>query len=121
SYCRLIRFDRRGTGLSDPVERPPTLEQQMDDLLAVMDDIGLERTALMGASDAGLCALCAATHPERVSALILYGISVTRLSDERRAQILDVVENHWGTGMFMSLFAPSQVGNKRFEEWWQRY
>src|SRR5438552_17141808 len=57
SYCRLIRFDRRGTGLSDPVDRPPTLEQQLDDLLAVIDEIGLERAALMGAYDAGLCAL----------------------------------------------------------------
>src|SRR5437660_12420824 len=76
SYCRLIRFDRRGTGLSDPVDRLPTLEQQMDDLLAVIDEIGLERAALMGAYDAGLCALCAATHPERVSSLMLLGISL---------------------------------------------
>ena len=49
---RLIRFDRRGTGLSDPADRPPTLEQQMDDLQAVMEDIGLERATLMGAVDA---------------------------------------------------------------------
>jgi class 3 adenylate cyclase len=122
SFCRLIRFDRRGTGLSDPVDRPPTLEQQMDDLQAVMDDIGLGRAALMGAVDAGLCAIYAATHPERVTALILIGIAPSgAITEERRAFILDVVENHWGEGMLMPLFAPSQVGNKRFEEWWVRF
>jgi class 3 adenylate cyclase/pimeloyl-ACP methyl ester carboxylesterase len=121
SFCRLIRFDRRGTGLSDPVERPPTLEQQMDDLQAVMDDIGLERAALFGATDVGLCAMYAATHPERVTALILTGISTEALSEEMRANFLDVVENHWGEGMLMPIFAPSQVGNKQFEEWWIRY
>src|SRR5438132_6024279 len=122
SFCRLIRFDRRGTGLSDPVDRPPTLEQQMDDLQAVMDDIGLGRAALMGAVDAGLCAIYAATHPERVTALILIGIAASgAITEERRGFILDVVENHWGEGMLMPLFAPSQVGNKRFEEWWLRF
>ena len=57
SFSRLVLFDRRGTGLSDPVSRPPTLEQQMDDLRAVLDDAGIERTALYGANDLGLCAL----------------------------------------------------------------
>jgi class 3 adenylate cyclase len=121
SFCRLIRFDRRGTGLSDPVERELTLDNQMDDLQAVMDDIGLERAALFGAVDGGLCAMYAATHPERVTALILLGMTVAALSADVRAQILDVVENHWGEGMLMPLFAPSQIGNKRFEDWWARY
>jgi len=121
---RLIRFDRRGTGLSDPADRPPTLEQQMDDLQAVMEDIGLERATLMGAVDAGLCAMYAATHPDRVISLILLGVSAgisAWLTGERLQYILDVVENHWGEGLLMPLFAPSQVGNKRFEAWWARY
>jgi class 3 adenylate cyclase len=121
SFCRLILFDRRGTGLSDPVERELTLDNQMDELQAVMDDIGVERTALMGAVDGGLCAMYAATHPERVTALILEGMSVAPLSEDVRTRILDVVENHWGEGMLMPLFAPSQIGNKRFEDWWARY
>src|SRR5918999_1716225 len=57
SFARVVRFDRRGTGVSDPVDRPPTLEQQMDDLRAVMDAVGLERTALWSGTDAGLGAM----------------------------------------------------------------
>jgi pimeloyl-ACP methyl ester carboxylesterase len=68
SFSRLALFDRRGTGLSDPVVRAPTLEQQMDDLGAVLDAAGMDRTALFGASDLGLCALFAATYPDRVTA-----------------------------------------------------
>src|SRR5215211_2305435 len=75
SFTRLVRFDRRGTGLSDPVESPPTLEQQMDDLCAVMDAVGLEQTALWGGSDVGLGAMFAGTYPDRVTALILWGVA----------------------------------------------
>jgi pimeloyl-ACP methyl ester carboxylesterase len=70
SFCRLVRFDRRGTGLSDPVDDVPTLEQQMDDLEAVMDAAGIERAALSGTADAGLAPMYAATHPDRVSARV---------------------------------------------------
>ena len=75
SFSRLVLFDRRGTGLSDAVSRPPTLEQQMDDLTAVLDAAGVEQTALWGASDLGLSALFAATYPERVTALVLSSVS----------------------------------------------
>ncbi len=76
SFSRLILFDKRGTGLSDrvPLNELPTLEQRMDDVRAVMDAAGSERAALFGASEGGvLCALFAATYPERSSALIVYG------------------------------------------------
>src|SRR5207302_8885132 len=89
-----------------------------------MEDIGLERATLMGAVDAGLCAMYAATHPDRVISLILLGVSAgisAWLTGERLQYILDVVENHWGEGLLMPLFAPSQVGNKRFEAWWAPY
>lgn len=62
-FARLIMFDRRGTGLSDAVPEPPTLEQQADDLLAVLQAVGSQRTAIIGGSDLGLSALFAATHP----------------------------------------------------------
>ena len=75
SYVRLVRFDRRGTGHSDPTEGPPTLEQQMEDLDAVMDAAGLTRAALLGAVEAGLCAMYAASYPERVSALVLVNVA----------------------------------------------
>lgn len=73
SFCRLIMFDKRGTGLSDRVA-VATLEERMDDLRAVMDDAGSPRAAVYGGSEGGaLSVLFAATYPERVSALVLYG------------------------------------------------
>src|SRR3954447_3112038 len=71
-FCRVILFDRRGSGLSDRVLSAPTLEEQMQDILAVMDAAGSERAALMGFTGGGpLAVLVAATHPERCSALVL--------------------------------------------------
>jgi len=74
SFSRLIMFDKRGSGLSDPVSEVPTLEQRIDDVRAVMDAAGSERAALLGISEGGpMSVLFAATHPERASALVLYG------------------------------------------------
>src|ERR1700730_792854 len=73
SFSRLIMFDRRGSGLSDPVVGAPTLEEQMDDVVAVMDAVGSDRAALFAMLEAGaMASLFAATHPERTSALLLY-------------------------------------------------
>src|SRR5687767_7223788 len=73
-FCRLILLDKRGAGLSSPVSEVPTLEERMDDVRAVMDAVGTESAALLGASEAGpLSAMFATTYPERVSALVLYG------------------------------------------------
>ena len=123
TFSRLILHDRRGTGLSDAVTRPPTLEQQMDDLRAVLDDVGVARTALWGASDLGLCAMFAATYPDRVSALVLSGVAPDgsdSLTQERREEVMEAIENRWGEGTLVSMYAPSQVGNRAFEEWWAR-
>lgn len=74
SFSRLIVFDKRGSGLSDPVSEVPTLEQRIDDVRAVMDAAGSERAALLGISEGGpMSVLFAATHPERATALVLYG------------------------------------------------
>lgn len=74
SFSRLIMFDKRGTGLSDPVEGSPTLEERIDDLRAVMEAAGSERAAVVGISEGvPMSLLFAATHPELVSALVLYG------------------------------------------------
>src|SRR4051795_11923834 len=76
SFSRLVLHDRRGCGSSDPVDHPPTVEEQAEDLLAVMDALEIERFALMGPSEAArMAAYTAATRPERVSALVLYGLS----------------------------------------------
>jgi class 3 adenylate cyclase len=121
SYVRLVRFDRRGTGLSDPTEGPPMLEQQMEDLDAVMDAAGVTRAALMGAVEAGLCAMYAASYPERVSALVLVNVAPAGALGGAAPQFLDVIENHWGEGRMLPLLVPSRVGDRRFEEWWMRY
>jgi class 3 adenylate cyclase len=123
SFSRLVMFDRRGTGLSDPVDRPPTLDQQMDDLEAVLEAVGSERIALFGASDLGLSAMYAATHPDRVTALVLAGAAADgrHMTDPGlRGEFLDAIERSWGDGTLVELFAPSQVGNRSFELWWSR-
>src|SRR5947208_2379814 len=74
SFARVILYDKRGQGVSDPLDGALTLEQDMEDLMAVLDAAGSERAALVGYSEGGpMSALCAATHPGRVSALILCG------------------------------------------------
>ena len=77
SFARVINFDKRGQGLSDPVSGAPILEERMEDVRAVMDAAGSERAAVFAISEGGpLAMLLAATYPERVSALILYGTFV---------------------------------------------
>jgi len=72
SFCRLIRFDKRGTGMSDRVSGAPSLETRMDDARAVMDAVGCSRAAFFGSSEgAAMSLLFAATHPERTAALVL--------------------------------------------------
>src|SRR5881409_4426742 len=74
SFARVAWFDKRGTGLSDRVAEMPNLETRMDDVRAVLDTVGSERAALFGYSEGGvLCALFAATYPNRASALIMHG------------------------------------------------
>src|SRR3954462_7665981 len=74
SFARLILYDKREQGLSDRLGRPPTLEQSMEDLRTVLDAAGSERAALFGISEGGpMSILLAATYPERVSHLVLYG------------------------------------------------
>ena len=123
SFSRLILFDRRGTGLSDPVHSAPTLEQQMDDLNAVLEAVGSDQTAIFGASDLGLSALFAATYPDRVSALVLSGVAADgkrMITPDKRQLFLDAIEREWGEGTLIELFAPSQADNRAFAQWWTR-
>ena len=126
SYARVVMFDKRGTGMSDRVAEVPGLDERMDDLRAVMDAVGMERAALMGVSEGGpLTALFAATYPERVDALVLYG-SFARFAswlptDEALAQFLDYVEQAWGTGGSLPLFAPTCGNDPAFVRWWGRF
>jgi pimeloyl-ACP methyl ester carboxylesterase len=119
SFSRLILFDKAGTGLSDPVplDRPPTLEQRMDAVRAVMDAAGSERAALFGSSEGGLMSvLFAATYPHRTRALVTLGIYAKRLwspdypwapTAEARAAEIEKIEQSWAGEMDISDLAPS--------------
>src|SRR6266516_2716173 len=81
AFSRLIVFDKRGTGMSDPVASPPSMDERMDDIGAVMDAVGSARAALLGVSEGGtLSLLFAASHPDRTQALVLYGSWARRVA-----------------------------------------
>jgi pimeloyl-ACP methyl ester carboxylesterase len=130
-FSRLILFDKRGTGLSDRVEDLPSLETRMDDVRAVMDAVGAERAALFGYSEGGpMCALFAATYPERTSALVMHGSYARRMrapdypiglnpADVERS--VETVRREWGGPWGLELRAPSRAGDPRFRDWWARF
>jgi len=131
AFSRLIRFDKRGTGLSDRVAAIPSLEERMDDVRAVMDAVGSERAAVLGVSEGGpMCALFASTYPERTSALIMYGAMAKyawapdhpwgRRLEEHEAR-LKAVEQTWGTGAMLPVFAPSLADDDSSRKWWATY
>ena len=118
SFSRFIVFDRRGTGLSDRILTLGSFEEMMDDIRAVMDAVGSERAALLGGAEGGpICALFAATFPERTSALVLVGSYARRtwapdypwgLDEETQQRILLGYEKNWGQRDFgLSSLAPS--------------
>jgi class 3 adenylate cyclase len=124
-FGRVVLFDRRGAGLSDPAGDTLTLEQETDDLLAVLDAVGLERPAFVGgsASSGRLAVFTAATHPERISALVLIGSSVTgsRYWDpDRVGKFEQLIAAGWGTGRFAALYAPSLAEDARYRRWFGR-
>jgi pimeloyl-ACP methyl ester carboxylesterase len=122
AFSRLLLFDKRGTGLSDPVAEVPTLEQRIDDVRAVMDAAGSDRAALIGISEGGaMSALYAATHPERVASLVLYGAMARTTeapdypwatpADALRESAAEFIAPFWGqrADVFVELFAPSMT------------
>jgi pimeloyl-ACP methyl ester carboxylesterase len=120
SFSRLILFDKRGTGLSDPVplDGLPTLEERMDDVRAVLDAVECEQVALFGFSEGGLMSvLFAATYPERITALALYGVFAKRIwspdypwapKPEARAREIEELEENWSRTMDLDRLAPSE-------------
>ncbi len=133
SFSRLILFDKRGTGLSDPVpfDELPTLEQRMEDVRAVMDAAGSERAALLGHSEGGnMSVLFAASHPARTLSLVLVGCYAKRVFsedypwaptwEERLAEIEDV-ERTWGAPSLAAGLAPSRRDDPAFVSWMSRY
>jgi class 3 adenylate cyclase len=132
SFTRLILYDKPGTGLSDPIPHVPTLEERIADIRAVLDAVDSHQAALFGFSEGGpVCALFAATWPERTSALVLYGTypcgrpSVEQLREpgatleeyERVVSGFAEVVAHWGEGRLGRLIAPSAQGELQRRFW----
>jgi pimeloyl-ACP methyl ester carboxylesterase/DNA-binding CsgD family transcriptional regulator len=105
--CRVIRFDKRGTGLSDPTDSRPTIDVRVLDLAAVMDAAKSATAVLFGVSDGGRGAVAyAAAHPDRVAGLILYGTSYRGPRADLLHRYRSAVR-HWGEGRLFDLVAPS--------------
>jgi class 3 adenylate cyclase len=130
SFCRVVMYDKRGQGLSDRPPAPPTLEQSMEDARAVLDSTGIERVAVFGISEGGpTSALLAATYPDRVSALVLYGTWARILngSDYRAGMSLEVFDRFietarrdWGGPVALRLWAPSIADDPEVQRWWAK-
>ena len=123
-FARVIMFDKRGQGLSDRVVAEQTMEERIDDVRAVMDEAGSRSATIYGWSEGGpMSIMFAATYPERVTALILYGSfasvkdkpwAVTR--EENEASLADI-EKHWGEGILLRINAPSATNDPAMVEW----
>ena len=127
SVARLIRFDKRGTGLSDRPPGVPDLETRMDDVRAVMDAVDSSRAVLFGYSEsAPMAILFTATYPERARALVLYGAYAKRLDPdddypwaptrEARAAYIERLERDWGFESDMKMMCPS--ADEAMARWW---
>jgi class 3 adenylate cyclase len=131
SFARLIVFDARGAGLSDRAPELPPIEEQMDDVLAVLAATRSTSAAFVGLSQAGPMAIMfAASHPERTKALVLYASYAMPRRDEgypwgRSAAWMDdydtLIDRAWGSGVFLDQVAPSRVADEPFRQWWSRY
>ena len=133
AFSRTISFDRRGSGLSDPIPKPAPLEDQMGDVLAVLDACGSERVVLTAeAEGAMLAVMFAATHPDRVSHLILLhgmarvtgapGYEWAWSEQEREREFSTPMLARWGSGEMGARLAPVLAArDPDFERWWGRW
>ena len=121
-FCRVVGFDKRGTGLSDRVANLPAMDERMDDVRAVMDALKIERAALFGISEGGsLATLFAASHPERSQSLIVYG-GFARFrhwipTDEAFNSLISYIDEHWGSGEILPMFAPTHANDAALRQW----
>jgi pimeloyl-ACP methyl ester carboxylesterase len=121
-FCRLVIYDKAGTGVSDPIMHVPTLEERVEDVRVVMDAAGIEHAAILGESEAGpVAAMFAASYPRRTDALIIYrSLATGQPNDDERAayggrpgetaqaiEALRACVDHWGEGRTADVLAPS--------------
>ena len=131
SFSRLIVFDKRGTGMSDPVPSPPSMDERMDDIGAVMDAVGSARAAMFGISEGGtLSLLFSQAQPERTEALVMYGSWARRLtgpdypygpSAEQLEEVVAGMDRAWASGEWWDGGEPSEADDARHRAWWARY
>lgn len=132
SFARVIVFDKRGSGLSDPVGAAATVEERIDDIRAVMDAAGSESADVFGWSEGALmAAVFAAGFPERVSALVLYGSFARGTPAEGypwasppeawELALQEDEEEFWGQGVSLLMVAPSAFEDEALVRWWARF
>lgn len=129
---RLILWDKRGTGLSDPVNQVPTLDERMDDLHTVLESAKVENPALLGISEGGpMSILFAATFPDQVRSLVLYGTTARFTQDlpdfpwgwspDQVRRAVESYEKHWGEGLIAALVRGSSTDVPGLRELFGRY
>jgi class 3 adenylate cyclase len=132
SFCRLVLFDKRGTGASERDVGAPTLEERMDDVRAVMDAAGLDNAALFGPSEGGpMSILFAATYPERVTALVLYGTGARGRGapdyecgygwERGLLELGKIADEEWGQGRSLAQFASEMAEIPSMRQMWGRW
>lgn len=133
SFARVILFDKRGTGLSDRHGEIPGIDERLDDLLAVLDAVGVERGHILGITFEGgaLASLFAAMHPDRVRSLILYGATPRFVAaddwawgvpPDRFEDVLRALGDSWSSGTFaLEHLAPSHTDDDALREWFGRW
>jgi class 3 adenylate cyclase len=132
SFSRLILFDRRGTGASDPppAEPLPPWESHAEEVAVVLDEVGSERAAILAEIDTTPAAIFfAATRPERTGALILVHASAKYVAGEDypigipkevAEALVAQVDQLWGTDAMAAMYVPSRAGDERFRRWWAK-
>jgi class 3 adenylate cyclase len=129
AFGRLIHFDRRGTGLSDPVplDRLPGFETQVEDAVAVLDAAGSEQAVIIGLADGGICSiLLAQAHPERCRSLVLFPATTKHsLAMGMPMEAIDAVVDQMAADMAaggspVAVLAPSRLDDERFKEHFSR-
>jgi pimeloyl-ACP methyl ester carboxylesterase/DNA-binding SARP family transcriptional activator len=130
SFAEVLHFDKRGTGASDRTEHMPTVDERVEDLVAVMDAAGYQRAHVLGISEGGPVSIAlASTYPERVETLGIYGSGARMVGDlddeerEARRALVRFFHERWGTdeSVTLQVFAPSIAGDPDYRAWEPRY
>ena len=131
SFSRLLVFDKRGSGASDPLPGANSWEDWADDIRSVMDDAGSEKAAIVGVGDSGpIAMLFAASFPDRVSSLVVVNTTAKPMKSEDYpwgrepedvTRFLKKQEQTWGQGGMLDVLSPSKLHDEAYRRWWAKY